>query len=156
MPWSFTNIMFVFILSGIPRVLSPLTTCTTPPPPFLPLHSSLFDTLITEHDTQFIFSVKPWSIGKIWIARVKGKRYSKQEESYNKKQVMSINIMWVGGGWSSYGKVRLENSFPLVIIFVVVQLLSRVWLFVTPFTAACQASLSFIVSQSLFKLLFIE
>ena len=34
----------------------------------------------------------------------------------------------------------------------VVQSLSRVWLFVTPWTAACQASLSFTISRSLLKL----
>ena len=33
------------------------------------------------------------------------------------------------------------------------QLLSNVWLFVTPWTTVCQAPLSFIVSQSLFKFL---
>ena len=37
-----------------------------------------------------------------------------------------------------------------------VQLLRRVWLFVTPWTAARQASLSFTNSQSLPKLMFIE
>ena len=36
-----------------------------------------------------------------------------------------------------------------------VQSLSRVWLFVNPWTAACQASLSIIISQSLLKLMFI-
>ena len=35
----------------------------------------------------------------------------------------------------------------------VVQLFSRVWLFVTPWTTACQASLSFNISQSLLKLM---
>ena len=39
---------------------------------------------------------------------------------------------------------------------VVVQSLSCVWLFATPWTAACQASLSFTFSQSLLKLLSIE
>ena len=39
---------------------------------------------------------------------------------------------------------------------VVVQFLSRVWLFVTPWTAAHQASLSFTVSWSLLKLMSIE
>ena len=38
----------------------------------------------------------------------------------------------------------------------VVQLLSHVWLFVTPWTAAHQASLSFTISQSLLKLMSIE
>ena len=41
-------------------------------------------------------------------------------------------------------------------IFVVVQLLSHVWLFVTPWTAAHQASLSFTISQSLLKVMSTE
>ena len=40
--------------------------------------------------------------------------------------------------------------------YVVVQLLSHVRLFVTPRIAACQASLSFTISQSLLKLMSIE
>ena len=39
---------------------------------------------------------------------------------------------------------------------VVVQLLSCVWLFATPWTTACQASLSFTISQSLLKLMSIQ
>ena len=39
---------------------------------------------------------------------------------------------------------------------VVVQSLSCVWLFVTRWTAVCQASLSFTISQSLLKLMSIE
>ena len=39
---------------------------------------------------------------------------------------------------------------------VVVQSFSRVQLFVTPWTAACQASLSFTIAWSLLKLMFIE
>ena len=41
-------------------------------------------------------------------------------------------------------------------IHVVVQSLSHVQLFVTPWTAACQASLSFAISQSLLKLMSVE
>ena len=40
--------------------------------------------------------------------------------------------------------------------YVVVQSLSSVWLFATPWTAACQASLSFAISWSLLKLMSIE
>ena len=40
--------------------------------------------------------------------------------------------------------------------FVVVQLLSHVRLFATPWTAACQTSLSFTISRSLLKLMSIE
>ena len=41
-------------------------------------------------------------------------------------------------------------------IAVVVQLLSPVWLFATPWTVACQAPLSSIISQSLLKVMPIE
>ena len=44
----------------------------------------------------------------------------------------------------------------LDIWWAVFQLLSHVWLFVTPWTATCQASLSFTISQSLPKLMSIE
>ena len=44
----------------------------------------------------------------------------------------------------------------LEIVVAVVQSLVRVWLFVTPWTAACQASLSFTISQSLLQLMPIE
>ena len=51
----------------------------------------------------------------------------------------------------------LGESFLLsVLIIIVVQLLSHVQLFVIPWTAACQASLSFTVSRSLLKLMSIE
>ena len=40
--------------------------------------------------------------------------------------------------------------------FIVVQSLSYVWLFATPWTAACQVSLSFAISWSLFKFMSIE
>ena len=43
-----------------------------------------------------------------------------------------------------------------IFLCCVVQLLSHVWLFVTTWTAACQASLSFPISLSLFKLMSIE
>ena len=43
-----------------------------------------------------------------------------------------------------------------LMIASVVQLLSCVWLFFTPRTTACQASLSFTISQSLLKLMSIE
>ena len=41
-------------------------------------------------------------------------------------------------------------------IYAVVPSLSHVWLFVTPWTAACQAFLSFTISQSLLKLISTE
>ena len=47
-------------------------------------------------------------------------------------------------------------SLTAPLAFVAVQSLSHVWLFVTPWTAARQASLSFTVSRSLLKLASIE
>ena len=47
-----------------------------------------------------------------------------------------------------------RNSICVVVVFV--QSLNSVWLFVTPWTAACQASLSITISQSLLKLMSIE
>ena len=43
-----------------------------------------------------------------------------------------------------------------IYIYLVIQSLSHVWFFATPWTAACQASLSFTISWSLLKLMSIE
>ena len=53
--------------------------------------------------------------------------------------------------WGFYGFLWILGLF-----VPVVQLLSHVWLFVIPWTAAHQASLSFTISQSLLKLMSIE
>ena len=55
------------------------------------------------------------------------------------------------------GTLRL--CWPIIsglLVVGVVQSLSCVWLIVTPWTAACQPSLSITISQSLFKLMSIE
>ena len=56
--------------------------------------------------------------------------------------------------------IRPSSSDELSIVFkrfvVVVQSHSHVWLFATSWTEACQASLSFIISRSLFKLMSVE
>ena len=54
---------------------------------------------------------------------------------------------------------RIYNMIPYIhmyVIIAVVQLLSCVWLFATPLTAALQAFLSFTVSWSLLRLMSIE
>ena len=58
----------------------------------------------------------------------------------------------------SHCGISHENSWLYLVVFVVaiVQSLSHVHLFVTPWTAACQASLSITNSQSLPKLMSIE
>ena len=42
------------------------------------------------------------------------------------------------------------------LLFLVAHLLSHIWFFATPWTAACQASLSFTISWSLLKLMSVE
>ena len=49
------------------------------------------------------------------------------------------------------GSSRLGDRPPRIL--AVVQLLGRVWLFATPWTEACKASLSFSISQNLLKLM---
>ena len=72
---------------------------------------------------------------------------------------MAVNrVGGISSRWSTISKgIAFEREsisfFPLV---VVVQSPSLVWLFVTSWTAACQASLSFTISQSLLRLLSIE
>ena len=51
---------------------------------------------------------------------------------------------------------KQETFWTLWSLVVVIQLLSRVWLFMTPWTATCQASLSFTISWSLLKLMSTE
>ena len=57
--------------------------------------------------------------------------------------------------WLFFKKLNVR-IFLVVQWFVVVQSLSRVWLFATPWTAAHQASLSFTISRNLLKLLSLE
>ena len=63
-----------------------------------------------------------------------------------------------GGAQSGWTKrsFKLLHGCDVTDQFSSVQLLSCVWLFVTPWTVACQASLSTINSQSLLRLMFIE
>ena len=63
-------------------------------------------------------------------------------------QLSTWDKMFYRGGdeWIGFGRV----------VVLIVQSLSRVWLFVTPWIAARQASLSFTVPQSLLKLMSIE
>ena len=61
--------------------------------------------------------------------------------------------------WVNLSRLQKKSQWTKELCFyiaVVVQSLSRVWLCGTPWTATCQASLSFIISQSLLKLISIE
>ena len=63
-------------------------------------------------------------------------------------------FIWINNIDTSSGQSHILN--PLISDLFVVQLLSHVRLFETPWTAAHQASLSFTISRSLLKLLSIE
>jgi len=56
----------------------------------------------------------------------------------------------------AHGILMGRNITLYIEVIVLVQLLSRVWLFVTPWTAARQAPLSSTVSQSLLRFMSIE
>ena len=64
--------------------------------------------------------------------------------------LQSMRSHRIGHDWA------IELNWYIYVYIVVVQLLSRVQLFATPWTVAYQASLSFTISQSLLKLMFIE
>ena len=56
------------------------------------------------------------------------------------------------GSWKNLERIKTQA----LVVVVVVRLLSHVQLFVTPWTAACQAFLPFTIFWSLLKLMFIE
>ena len=70
------------------------------------------------------------------------------------------NFGFCHGLYSALASTLTLNKDPVPTSVVVVQrlrqLLNHVWLFATPWTAAYQTSLSFIISQSLFKFMSIE
>ena len=58
--------------------------------------------------------------------------------------------------WDTEHLLKPEELYSIDAFVAVVRSLSHVWLFATPWTAACQASLSFTISQRLLKLMSIE
>ena len=87
----------------------------------------------------------------------------------NLLSILAYSVYWFKGdiyGFSKYTVIYFANSHSCEFIFqifitlmveiVVVKSFSHVLHFATPWTAACQASLSFINSQSLLKFMFIE
>ena len=72
----------------------------------------------------------------------------------------SLRTSWLGGK-SKDTSLKYLSLFGIsfywcLVLSVIVQLPSCVWLFATPWTAACQASLSLTISWSLLKLMSIE
>ena len=79
---------------------------------------------------KFLYNTNFGSLKRLWHYKI-----------YYKKSSTNLALCW---------NVTAE------VLVGVVQSLSHVWLFVTPWTAACQASLSFTISWSLLKLMSIE
>ena len=63
---------------------------------------------------------------------------------------------WPGWEMSNWAIDTMSLPHSIGTIFSSAQLLSHVWIFATPWTAARRASLSFTISQSLFKLMSIK
>ena len=66
-----------------------------------------------------------------------------------------MDIKEIKGRWDESGDWDW-HEYTIDFFVVVVQSLSRVWLFMTPWTTAHQASLSFTISRSLLKFMSIE
>ena len=81
----------------------------------------------------------------------KGLQRSSTASSTTQSSLEAKSLGW----WSSWVWQSILCHLDWAVV-VVVQLLSHVWLFAAPWTAACQASLSFTISQSLPKLISIE
>ena len=101
-------------------------------------------------------AVRAWDLLKevtiIFItSSIVGLRSNNREET----QPCPLTENWTKDLLSKALHIRKRPSFPLS-QFSSVQLLSRVQLFVTPWTGACQASLFITNAQSLLKLMSIE
>ena len=83
--------------------------------------------------------------GSVWSCLVLTSSAQKHNWTPSCWKTTSANISW----FRLHAVWKTPKSS---VVVVVVQLPSRVWLFVTPWTAARQASLSFTISQSLLKL----
>ena len=75
---------------------------------------------------------------------------------HGQSSLTGMERLWNSGTISVSPNLRLWKFRGRPSKLVVVQLPSRVWFFVTPWTAACQAFLSSAISQSLLKLMSID
>ena len=72
---------------------------------------------------------------RLVVSRAWGK--NRVESVIRVSVLQNVKSSGCGWWWWSYNSINILSTVEL---FVVVQLLSHVWLFVTPWTAACQAS----------------
>ena len=69
---------------------------------------------------------------------------------------MDVNLLWSFYNTYIYQSITLDTLKIKHYFSIVVHLLSHFWLFVTPWTAECQASLSFTISKNFLKLMSIK
>ena len=124
----------------------------------------------------WVMVLAPFTSTKVTTANQNPFHWSRKEEievtiglrcQYLCRQPSFLNIflkIWVQSRWKSFKFLLHPMPIPrnhflgtiLLVSLVIVHLLNHVRLFVTPWTAACQSSLSFTFSQSLLNLLSIE
>ena len=69
---------------------------------------------------------------------------------------MYVNLVWINTVYRNFYFFYWSTVDVQYYVSCCCSLVCCVWLFVTPWTTACQASLSFTISQSMPKFLFIE
>ena len=104
-----------------------------------------------------------WQYWKICISQAKPLSQNHVENDSNLSSQLKFSsqsnsqdhfVCEIGKVEFDYNHMQKESRNHVFV--VVVQSLSHVWLLVAPWTAACQASLSFTISQSLLQLMSIE
>ena len=98
------------------------------------------------------------SSNSCWHSQPRSRRDRCKNEVSIQHRPSPGSVTWLNCLWESFRKFLggfiLGKYGPLLLLLF--SLLSHVQFFVTPWTAACQASLSFTISQSFLKLMSIE
>ena len=111
--------------------------------------------MFQENSWKLIFWEVKTCSRKFFLFQMSKRNWGKKKQG--KKLISLLMKVWVGPTIILGNNLALPSlAEDVFCLAAVVQLLSHVWLFATPWIAACQASLPFTISQSLLKLMFIE
>ena len=137
----------------------PLSFCSRTPLNFLALPKQL-SLIPTQHFANDILSFLKWCQKEKWnCVRNTKRRYCSFTQVVRKRWTDWLTFKMKETHLSEHNThiyIYIETIIAVCLLFAVIQSLSYVWLFVTPWTAPCQAFLSFTISQSLLKLMPIE